>query len=123
MLPAWAVAVLLPAPLATFWQDGSGRDIASAYLFLGYATLTAERFSRRPTAGAGADRVWRAKMVALVIALAGAVCVFTAFRCSVSREPDAVVPLLAGLAVPLPLHGSGARVGFASVPATIAWRM
>jgi hypothetical protein len=72
MLPAWAVAVLLPLPVATFWHDGSGRAFAYAYLFLGCAILTAERFGRPPPVGAGsppaggAPHLWRAKMVALV---------------------------------------------------------
>jgi hypothetical protein len=39
MLPTWAVVVLLPAPVATFWHEGSGRDFAYAYLFLGCAIL------------------------------------------------------------------------------------
>src|SRR5262245_25821412 len=104
MLPTWAVAVLLPVPVATFWQDGSGRDFAYAYLFLGCAILTAERFGRAHPAGGsppagGAARVWRAKVMALAWAMAAAVCVFTAFAWAMLGWPDAVVPLLAALAV------------------------
>jgi hypothetical protein len=110
MLPAWAVAVLLPLPVATFWHDGSGRAFAYADLFLGCAILAAERFGRPPPVGAGsppaggAPPLWRTKMVALVWATAGAVSVFTAFGWAMSGRPDAVVPLLAALAV-LPALG------------------
>jgi hypothetical protein len=105
MLPTWAVAVLLPVPVATFWQDGSGRAFAYAYLFLGCAILTAERFGQiLPVGGGsppatGAPRLWRAKVVALGLAIAGAVCVFTAFAWAMLGRADAVVPLLAALAV------------------------
>src|SRR5262245_837704 len=96
MLPTWAVAALLPVPVATFWQDGSGRAFAYAYLFLGCAILAAERF--RPQASTSA-RPWRARMAALVLATGGAVAAFTAFVWAMRGEPDASVPLLAALAV------------------------
>src|SRR5262245_49802402 len=104
MLPTWAVAVLLPLPVATFWQDGSGRDFAYAYLFLGCAILTAERFGRPArvdaTERAGdAPRLWRVKVGALAWGMAGAVAVFTAFGWAMSGQTDAVVPVLAVLAV------------------------
>jgi hypothetical protein len=101
MLPTWAVAVLLPLPMATFWQDGSGRAFAYAYLFLGCAVLAAERFRRPPPEGGDhtGPRLWRTKMAALALAMAGAVCVFTAFASAISGQLDAVVPVLATLAV------------------------
>jgi hypothetical protein len=110
MLPGWAVAVLLPLPLATFWLDGSGRAFAYAYLFLGCAILAAERFARRPPVGADSpsasdlSHLWRAKVAALGWAMAAAVSVFTAFVWVMNGRPDAVVPVLAGLAV-LPALG------------------
>ena len=103
ILPTWAIAVLIPLPAATFWQDGSGRAFAYAYLFLGCAIMTAERF-RRPLPGnadlaaGGAASAWRAKMTALGLAMAGAVAVLTTFAWSMSGQPEAVVPLLATLA-------------------------
>jgi hypothetical protein len=105
MLPTWAVAVVLPVPVATFWQDGSGRAFAYAYLFLGCAILAAERFGRAPPSATGnsptggGPRLWRAKVMALGLAMAGAVCAFTAIAWAMIGRPDAVVPLLAALAV------------------------
>jgi hypothetical protein len=104
MLPTWAVVVLLPVPIATFWQDGSGRGFAYTYLFLGCAILTAERFGRTPAAGqtnlpAGeGPRLWRVKVMALGLAMAGAVCVFTAFVWAMIGQVDATVPVLATVA-------------------------
>jgi hypothetical protein len=100
MLPTWTVAVLLPAPLATFWHDGSGRGFAYAYLFLGCAILAAERFGRTAAQGGPAGvSLWRAKMTALGLAAAAAVGVFTAFVWALIGRPDALVPLFATLAV------------------------
>ena len=98
LLPVWAVAVLLPIPAATFWHDGSGRAFAYAYLFLGCAVMAAESFRRDP---ASADPVvpWRAKVVALGLAMAAAVAVFTATVWSILGDIDPVVPVLAALAV------------------------
>ena len=110
MLPTWAVAILLPLPVATFWQDGSGRAFAYVYLFIGCAVLTAERFGRSPQIEAanqateGMRRRWRVKMAALVLAMAGAVSIFTAFGWAMSGQLDSVIPLLAVLAV-LPALG------------------
>jgi hypothetical protein len=100
MLPTWAVVVLLPVPVATFWHEGSGRDFAYAYLFLGCAILAAERFGR--TAGLGSPGgvpVWRAKVTALGVAMAAAAGVFTAFAWAMIGQPDGLVPLFAALAV------------------------
>jgi hypothetical protein len=100
MLPTWAVVVLLPAPVATFWHEGSGRDFAYAYLFLGCAILAAERFGRAAYQGIpGGAPLWRAKMTALGLAVAGAVGVFTAFAWAMIGRPDGLVPLFAALAV------------------------
>ncbi len=105
MLPTGAMAVLLPMPVATFWQDGSGRAFAYAYLLLGCAILAAERFAQRPPVAATSSsaedlsQLWRAKMMALALAMAGAVSVFTAFVWAQNGQPDLVVPLLAILAV------------------------
>jgi hypothetical protein len=100
MLPTWAVAVLLPVPVATFWHEGSGRDFAYAYLFLGCAILAAERFGRADCQGSpGGVRLWRAKMTALGLAMAAAASVFTAFAWAMVGQPDALVPLFAALAV------------------------
>lgn len=108
LLPAWAVAVLLPVPVATFWHEGSGRDFAYAYLFLGCAIVVAESFGRRvaPAVGLPPDMpgAWRTKLSALVLAVAGAVIVFTAFVWAMTGRPDAGVPLFAALAV-LPALG------------------
>src|SRR5262245_46647051 len=100
MLPTWAVVVLLPVPLTTFWHEGPGRDFAYVYLFLGCAILAAERFGRtaRPE-GAGDVRLWRAKVTALGLAMAAAAGVFTAFAWAMIGRPDPLVPLLAALAV------------------------
>jgi hypothetical protein len=100
MLPTWAVVVLLPAPVATFWHDGSGRDIAYGYLFLGCAILAAERFGCTARQGIpGGVPLWRVKMTALGLAVVGAVGVFTAFVWAMIGRPDALVPLFAALAV------------------------
>ena len=103
MLPTWAVAVLLPLPAATFWQDGSGRSFAYIYLFLGCALVVAERFSC-PGEAAEGPHLWRSKMAALAVAAAGAVGVFTAFGWSMGGRAGFEVPLLAALAV-LPALG------------------
>src|SRR5262249_54994551 len=100
MLPTWAVVVLLPVPVATFWHEGSGRDFAYAYLFLGCAILAAERFGRSVCqGGAGKVQQWRAKVSALGLAMAAAVGVFTAFAWAMIGRPDALVPLLAAAAI------------------------
>jgi hypothetical protein len=100
MLPTWAVAVLLPVPVATFWHEGAGRDFAYAYLFLGCAILAAERFGRTACQGRpGGVPLWRTKVTALGLAVAGAVGVFTAFAWAMIGRPDALVPLFAALAV------------------------
>jgi hypothetical protein len=100
MLPTWAVVVLLPAPVATFWHEGSGRDFAYAYLFLGCAILAAERFgSTACQESPGGAPLWRAKMTALGLAVAAAAGVFTAFAWAMIGQPDALVPLFAALAV------------------------
>jgi hypothetical protein len=99
LLPTWAVVVLLPVPMATFWHEGSGRDFAYAYLFLGCAILAAERFGR--TAGSESARdvpLWRTKLTALGLAMAAAAGVFTAFAWAILGRPDALVPLLAVVA-------------------------
>ena len=97
MLPTWAVVVLLPVPVATFWQDGSGRAFAYAYLFLGCAILAAERF--RPQASASA-RPWRARMGAVVLATGGAVAVFTAFVWPQFHETCGFSPRMARPSMP-----------------------
>jgi hypothetical protein len=100
MLPTWAVAVLLPAPVATFWHQGPGRDFAYSYLFLGCAILAAERFVCTAVPGSpGGVPLWRARMLALSLAMAAAVGVFTTFAWAMIGRPDALVPLLAALAV------------------------
>jgi hypothetical protein len=100
MLPAWAVVVLLPVPVATFWHEGSGRDFAYAYLFLGCAILAAERFGRTACQSSAGDvPLWRAKVTALGLAMAAAAGVFTAFAWAMIGRPDALVPLFAALAV------------------------
>jgi hypothetical protein len=100
MLPTWAVVVLLPTPMITFWHVGAGRDFAYAYLFLGCAILAAERFSGTVCQGGpGGVPLWRAKVTALVLAMAAAVIVFTAFAWAIIGRPDALVLLLAALAV------------------------
>lgn len=97
LLPVWAFAVLLPVPAATFWHDGSGRAFAYGYLFLGTAVVVAESFGRGRSPGTPAG--WRAKVLALGLAAAGAVAVFSAFAWAMIGEADPVVPVLAGLAV------------------------
>lgn len=97
LLPTWAFAVLLPVPAATFWQDGSGRAFAYAYLFLGSAVMAAESF-RRVAPEAGRPAPWRAKVIALGLAMAAAVAVFTVAAWSIAGEADPVVPVLAALA-------------------------
>jgi hypothetical protein len=92
LLPTWALAVLLPIPMVTFWSEGSGRAFAYCYLFLGTAVMAAESFGR----GAGA---WRAKLAALSLGAAGAVGVYTLFAWAISGRADWVVPVLATLAV------------------------
>src|SRR5262245_4793817 len=100
MLPTWAVVVLLPLPMATFWHEGSGRDFAYAYLFLGCAILAAERFGRTARRGSAVGvPLWRAKVTALGLAMAAAVGVFTAFAWAMIGRPDALVPLLAVAAI------------------------
>lgn len=106
ILPVWAVALLLPIPMVTFWQEGPGRDFAYAYLFLGCSIMTAERF-RRPFDGGlehqltshGTLGLWRARMLALALATASAVCVFTAFAWAITGQVDELVPLFANQAV------------------------
>jgi hypothetical protein len=86
--------------VATFWHEGSGRDIAYAYLFLGCAILAAERFGRADGQGSpGGVPLWRAKVTALGLAMAAAASVFTAFVWAMVGQPDALVPLFAALAV------------------------
>jgi hypothetical protein len=100
MLPTWAVVVLLPVPVATFWHEGSGRDFAYAYLFLGCAILAAERFGRTACpASPGGVPLWRARVTALGLAMAAAAGVFTTFAWAMIGRPDPLVPLLAALAV------------------------
>ena len=98
LIPVWAFAVLLPVPLATFWHEGSGRAFAYAYLFLGAAVMAAEAF-RRESPEAGTPAVWRAKVVALALAMAAAAAVFTLAAWSITGDADPVVPVLAVLAV------------------------
>lgn len=97
LLPTWAVAVLLPVPLATFWHEGSGRAFAYAYLFLGCALMAAESF-RRESSVEVAPAPWRVKVVALAVAMAAAVAVFTVAVWSIAGDADPVVPVLAALA-------------------------
>jgi hypothetical protein len=98
LLPTWGFAVLLPAPAATLWHNGSGRAFAFAYFFVGCAVMAADCFGRVPSAGGSAPgRVWRAKIAALVVATAGASAAFTAFAWAVSGRVDFGVPTLAGL--------------------------
>jgi hypothetical protein len=100
MLPTWAVVVLLPVPMATFWHEGPGRDFAYAYLFLGCAILAAERFGRTACQGSAGDvPLWRAKVTALGVAMAAAAGVFTAFAWAMIGHPDGLVPLFAALAI------------------------
>lgn len=103
MLPTWAIAVLLPIPMATFWHEGSGRAFAYCYLFLGTAILTAERFHTN-VAGEGSAREWRTKMTALTLGAFGLCFVFTPFVWSMRDESALEVPLFAVLAV-LPALG------------------
>jgi hypothetical protein len=110
LLPAWAVLVLLPVPVATFWNVGAGRDFTYSYLFLACALLTAEQFGRPAAVGAGIRptgrtiRDWRAKMTALVLAVVGAAGVLTTFVWAMTGQIDATIPLFAVLAV-LPAVG------------------
>jgi hypothetical protein len=105
LLPTWAVVVLLPVPVATSWHDGAGRDFAYAYLFLGCAILAAERFgpllmhSDENPSSRGEPRLWRAKVMALGLAMLAALCVFTACAWAMLGRPDALVPLLATVAI------------------------
>jgi hypothetical protein len=100
MLPTWAVAVLLPVPMTTFWHEGPGRDYAFCYLFLGCAILAAERFGRAASQeSSGGAPAWRAKVTALALAMAAAAGVFTAFAWAMIGRPDPLVPLLAAAAV------------------------
>ena len=79
---------------------GPGRDFAYAYLFLGCAILAAERFGRTACPGSpGGVPLWRAKVMALGLAMAAAAGVFTAFAWAMIGRPDALVPLFAALAV------------------------
>jgi hypothetical protein len=101
LLPVWAFAVLLPLPAATFWQEGSGRAFAYAYLFLGCAVVAAESFRRagegeRPAQDEGR---WQAKLTAVALSAGGAAAVFTLFAWTLPGDFDVVVPVLAGLAV------------------------
>jgi hypothetical protein len=98
LLPVWAVAVLLPVPMTTFWLEGSGRAFAYAYLFLGMAIVTAESFGRSLRAGEQ-HQSWRAKLGALVIAATGAVGAFSTFAWAITGVVDATVIVLAVLAV------------------------
>lgn len=94
------MVVLLPVPVATFWHEGSGRDFAYAYLFLGCAILAAERFGR--TACLRSLRgvpMWRAKVMALGVAIVAAAGVFTAFAWAMIGQADALVPILAALTI------------------------
>lgn len=103
MLPTWAIAVLLPIPMATFWNEGSGRAFAYCYLFLGTAILAAERF-RTNVAGEGSARDWQSKMTALALAEFGLCTIFTAFGWSMRDELAPEIPLFAVLAI-LPALG------------------
>jgi len=93
VLSAWAVAALLPVPMATFWHEGSGRAFAYAYLFLGAAVATAEAFRNR------APGRWRAGMTASVVGALTAAAVLTASAWAVAGDADPLVPVLAVLAV------------------------
>jgi hypothetical protein len=106
LLPALAVALLLPVPLLNFVDDGSGRAFAFAYLFLGCVLLAAECF--RPAAGprgpgrggTPTDRrtAWTAKMGALAVAMGVAALTFTACHWAISGRPDRGVLVLAFVA-------------------------
>lgn len=104
MLPTWAFAVLLPAPLTTFWHEGPGRDFAYAYLFLGCALLVSERFPRRgeilalEKEGQGLREIWRIRMVSLGMAILAAIGVFSGFASAIAGEWNFSFPLLAILA-------------------------
>jgi hypothetical protein len=105
LLPTWAVVVLLPVPMATFWHEGPARDFAYSYLFIGCAILAAERFGRTARQGSAGDvPLWRAKMTALGLAMATGAAVFTAFAWAIIGRMDPLVPLLATFAV-LPALG------------------
>ncbi len=105
MLPTWAFAVLLPAPMATFWHEGPGRDFAYAYLFLGCSLLAAERFRKgaesyaREKAEQGAGEIWRIRMMSLSTAMLAAVGVFSGFAWAIAGEWSFSIPLFALLAV------------------------
>jgi|GEM_PF-2784524 len=104
MLPTWALAVLLPAPMATLWHVGPGRDFAYAYLFLGCSVLAAERFSaaaKLPVSDRGeqgAGEIWRLRMMSLSAAMLAAIGVFSAFAWTIAGEWRWSIPLLAVLA-------------------------
>ncbi len=108
MLPALAFALLLPIPAITFWEDGAGRAYAFAYLFVGCAFMAADcfrPFSGRSRDGASASTslecglVWRIKLIALGLAVACAVAVFTGAWFALSGTVDFGVPALAFLSV------------------------
>lgn len=106
IIPAWAIAMLLPLPALTFWQIGEGRAFALGYLFLGCAILAADSFGQelkaeQPTSLHSSTQLWYSKMMALGAAMLLAATFFS-LVCWSMNDPETIfryVPLLPLVAI------------------------
>jgi hypothetical protein len=106
LLPAWVVCLFVPLPAVLFWHSSEGRSAALGCFFAACVGLVAHSFSknekRQSAETSAADRSdprlrWRAKILALGLALFAAFVVFSVLSLTVNDAHDFDVPVVAFL--------------------------
>ena len=106
LLPAWAIALVLPLPILEFWSNGSARFYALDYVFLGNAIVAAECYRRDSTSTGSSTqevgvRLWYAKMGAVILSGLLSAAVFSVACLSLDQETanPIAIPLFSTLVI------------------------
>jgi hypothetical protein len=98
LVPAWFVCLLVPLPAVLFWRTSEGRSAALGCFFVACVGLVAHSFGETPNADrSDLRRLWRAKMLALGLALFAAFVVFSLLGLTVNDAHDLDMPVVAFL--------------------------